>query len=242
MSIITLLYNEILYRPLFNALIFLYNVIPGHDFGVAIIALTLISRLILYPLNQKAIKSQKILAELQPKIKEIQQKYKNEKEKQGAAMMELYRAHKINPASGCLPFLVQFPILIALFSVFRSGLDPEKLNGLYGFVAHPGAINNMFLGLVNLAEKNYVLAVLAGALQFLQTKMMTPKASASAASAGDFSSMMNKQMLYFFPILTTFIAASLPAGLGLYWVAMTVFGIAQQYFVIKSNAKETQNK
>jgi len=236
MSIITLLYNEILYRPLFNGLIFLYNVIPGHDFGIAIIVLTLISRVILYPLNQKAIKSQKALAELQPKIKEIQQKYKNEKEKQGQALMELYKVHKINPASGCLPFLVQFPVLIALFSVFRSGLDPEKLNGLYSFVSHPGAINNMFLGLINLAEKNYILAILAGALQFIQTKMMTPKnPNAAKAGSSDFSSMMNKQMLYFFPILTTFIAASLPAGLGLYWVAMTAFGIAQQYFVMKKN-------
>lgn len=237
MSIITLLYNEILYRPLFNGLIFLYNVIPGHDFGVAIIVLTLVIRGVLYPLNQKAIKSQKALAELQPKIKEVQQKFKNEKEKQGAALMELYKAHKINPASGCLPFLIQFPVLIALFSVFKSGLDPEKLNGLYSFVAHPGAINNLFLGLVNLAEKNYVLAILAGALQFVQTKMMTPKNPATQSGTSDFSSMMNKQMLYFFPILTTFIAASLPAGLGLYWVAMTAFGIVQQYFVLKKNAK-----
>lgn len=238
MSFITLLYNEILYRPLFNGLIFLYNVIPGHDFGVAIIALTLVIRLILYPLNQKAIKSQRALAELQPKIKEVQLKYKNDKEKQGAALMELYKAHKINPASGCLPFLVQFPVLIALFSVFRSGLDPEKLNSLYSFVAHPGTINNMFLGLINLAEKNYVLAILAGALQFVQTKMMTPKNQKAPAAAGDFSSMMNKQMLYFFPILTTFIAASLPAGLGLYWVAMTAFGIIQQYFVMKKNGQQ----
>lgn len=233
MSIITLFYNEILYRPLFNGLIFLYNIIPGHDFGLAIIALTLAIRLCLYPLNQKAIKSQKILAELQPKIKEIQQKYKNEKEKQGTALMDLYKTNKINPASGCLPFLVQLPVLIALFSVFRSGLDPAKLNGLYSFVAHPGVINNMFLGLMNLAEKNYVLAILAGALQFVQTKMMTPKNQNIAAGPADFSSMMNKQMLYFFPILTTFIAASLPAGLGLYWVSMTVFGIFQQYLAVK---------
>jgi len=238
MSIVTLLYNEILYRPLFNALIFLYNVIPGHDFGAAIIALTLAIRLALYPLNQKAIKSQKALQELQPKIKEIQQKYKNEKEKQGTALMGLYKTHKINPASGCLPFFIQFPILIALFSVFKSGLDPGKLDGLYSFVAHPGVVSNMFLGLINLAEKNYFLAILAGALQFLQTKMMMPKRPASQTPGPDFSSMMNKQMLYFFPILTTFFAASLPAGLAVYWVAMTVFGIAQQYLAMKKSDRQ----
>jgi len=232
MSILTLLYNEILYRPLFNALIFLYNVIPGHDFGIAIIALTLGIRFILYPLSQKAIKSQKEVQDLQPKVKEIQQKYKNDKEKQGRALMELYKEHKVNPASGCLPLLAQFPILIALFSVFRTGLDPKKLDVLYGFISNPKTVNPMFLGLVDLSQKSIVLAILAGAAQFIQTKMMTPRTT--PGSAQDFAGMMNKQMLYFFPVLTAFIAASLPAGLALYWVAMTIFGIAQQYFVLRA--------
>jgi len=104
MGIISLLYNEILYRPLFNGLIFLYNIIPGHDFGVAIIILTVIVRAILYPFSQKMIKSQRELQLLQPKIKEIQQKYKDNKEKQSQALMELYKTHKVNPASGCFQF------------------------------------------------------------------------------------------------------------------------------------------
>ena len=231
MNIFSLLYNEIIYRPLFNGLIFLYNVIPGHDLGIAIIVLTIVIRIILYPLNQKAIKSQKEMQVIQPKIKEVQQKYKDDKEKQGRALMELYKEHKINPASGCLPILVQLPVLWGLFSVLRAGLKPESLVKLYSFVAHPGVINNMFLGILDLSQKSIVLAVLAGIAQFIQSKMITPQTSSSSGS--DFASVMSKQMLYFFPLFTVFIAASLPAGLGLYWVATTVFGIGQQYFILK---------
>lgn len=240
MSIFTLLYHEVLYRPLFNGLIFLYNIIPGHDFGIAIIALTIIIRGLFYPLSQKAIKSQKAIQELQPKIKELQQKYKNDKEAQGRTLMELYKTHKVNPASGCLPLLIQLPILFALYSVFRAGLNPEKLSALYSFVSHPGAVNNMFLGLINLADKNLFLAFFAGAAQFVQSKMMIPKTTAPAGS--DFASTMNKQMLYFFPVFTVFIAASLPAGLALYWVAMTIFGIVQQYFVLNPHTTKPKDR
>jgi len=231
MNILSLLFNEVIYRPLFNGLIFLYNVLPGHDFGIAIIVLTVIIRIILYPLNQKAIKSQKEMQLIQPKVKEVQQKYKNNKEEQGKALMDLYKEHKINPASGCLPILVQLPILWGLFSVLRAGLNPEKLTQLYSFVARPEIINNTFLGILDLSQKSIILAILAGIAQFIQSKMLMPKTSASQSS--DFSSAMNKQMVYFFPVFTVFIAASLPAGLGLYWVATTVFGIVQQYFVLK---------
>ncbi|OIO48532.1 MAG: hypothetical protein AUJ32_00300 [Parcubacteria group bacterium CG1_02_40_82] len=231
MNILSLLFNEVIYRPLFNGLIFLYNVLPGHDFGIAIIVLTVIIRIILYPLNQKAIKSQKEMQLIQPKVKEVQQKYKNNKEEQGKALMDLYKEHKINPASGCLPILVQLPILWGLFSVLRAGLNPEKLTQLYSFVARPEIINNTFLGILDLSQKSIILAILAGIAQFIQSKMLMPKTSASQSS--DFSSVMNKQMVYFFPVFTVFIAASLPAGLGLYWVATTVFGIVQQYFVLK---------
>ncbi|MFH0852074.1 MAG: YidC/Oxa1 family membrane protein insertase [bacterium] len=231
MSIFTLLYNEILFRPLFNGLIFLYNVIPGHDFGVAIIVLTVITRFILYPLNQRAIRSQKEMQAIQPKVKEVQQKFKDDRGKQGQALMALYKEHKINPASGCLPLLVQFPLLIALLSVFRNGLNPDKLNELYRFVARPDVLNHMFLGLIDLSKANIFLAILAGIAQFIQSRMMTPKSNASGGQ--DFASMMNKQMLYIFPALTVFIAASLPAGLSIYWVAMTIFGIVQQYFVLR---------
>jgi len=172
MGFIVTIFNEVLYRPLFNGLVFLYNNLPFHDFGLVIILLTVIIRLILYPLNQKAIKSQKALSTLQPKIKEIQQKFKGDRTKQSQALMDLYRTNNINPASGCLPLLIQLPILIALYQVFWNGLDPERLNTLYSFISRPEMINPMFLGLVDLSKSNYLMAILAGALTFVQTKMM----------------------------------------------------------------------
>ncbi len=229
MDLIVTIFNETLYRPLFNILIWLYNVIPGNDLGIAIIVLTILIRFFLYPLSKKSIQSQKAISKLQPKIKEIQKKYKN-KEEQAKAMMDLYREHKVNPMTGCLPILVQLPLLIALFQVFRTGLEPEALNGLYSFIERPDSLNLMFLGIVDLSQRSIVLAVLAGAFQFVQSKMIVPIAPKSKSGKLDFSSMMSQQMVYMMPILTVFIALSLPAALPVYWIVITLFGIIQQYF------------
>jgi YidC/Oxa1 family membrane protein insertase len=175
-------------------------------------------------------KAQKEMALIQPKIREIQKKYKNDKEKQAQATMELYKEHQVNPFSGCLPLLIQLPILIAFFQVLRTGLDPSRLNDLYWFVKNPGLIDPMFLGLVDLAKHSVILAVLAGAAQFIQSKMTLPAASSQKGQGADFANLMSTQMTYFMPVLTIMIAWQLPAGLPLYWLVLTIFGIIQQYF------------
>ena len=175
MNLLTTLFNTILYQPLFNALVFLYAFLPGHDFGVAVIILTLLIKIIFYPLGNQALRSQKALSELQPKLQEVQKKYKDDKEKQMKATMELYQKEKINPFSGCLPLLIQLPILIALYRVFWKGLQPSEMSYLYSFVPHPGAIDPSFLGIINLSEPNIFLAILAGIAQFFQSKMMVPQ-------------------------------------------------------------------
>lgn len=238
MNLISTIFNEAFYRPLFNGLIFLYNAIPYHDFGVAIILLTLLIRFVLYPLNQKAIRSQKALSELQPQIKEIQAKNKSDRAKQSQALMELYRQNKINPASGCLPLLIQLPVLFALYRVFLNGLNPDNLKELYSFVSRPEIINPWFFGLIDLSKSNWPMAILAGALTFIQSKMMIPSQTKNPA-AGDFSAMFSKQMVYLMPAMTLIIAWKLPAGLALYWIVITLFGIGQQYLVTrKKNGKE----
>ncbi len=236
MSFLTTIFYAVLYRPLFNGLVFLYNIIPGHDFGIAIIILTILIRLLLYPLFQKSIKSQQELSLLQPKIKEVQQKYKNDKEKQARAMMDLYKEHKVNPMSGCLPLLIQLPLLIAFFRVLITGLDPSKLSFLYWFVRNPVKINSMFLGIVDLAKANLPLAILTGVVQFFQSKMLAPK---NASGGGDFASAMSTQMVYMMPILTVIIALKMPAGLPLYWTTLNLFGIIQQYYASKKKNVET---
>lgn len=231
-------FYTILYQPLFNLLVVLYNYIPGHDFGIAIICLTLIIRLILYPTSLKAVKSQAGLQKLQPKIEELQKKYKDDKEKQAKEVLELYKNEKINPFSGLLLAFIQLPILIALYQVFWNGLKPESLSVLYGFILNPGQINSMFLHIIDLAKPNIILAILAGLVQFWQTKMMAPVAAAKGKEP-DMSQIMQKQMLYMFPIFTVIILISLPSALGLYWTAGGLFSIIQQYFILRKN-KETK--
>src|SRR3989344_2673573 len=226
-------FNITLYHPLFNSLVLLYNYLPGHDFGLAIILLTIIIRIILYPVSVKALKSQKTLQALQPKIQEIQNKYKNNKEQLAKETLGLYRQEKINPFSGLFLALVQLPILIALYIVFWKGLNPSELTNLYSFVSNPGQINAIFLAVIDLSKANFVLAVLAGITQFFQTKMLTPKSVPGQGKSSDMSQIMQKQMVYFFPFLTVFILMSLPSAIGLYWVVGGIFSIIQQYFILK---------
>ena len=194
----------------------------------------------------KSIKSQKMISELQPKIQEIQQKYKDNKEKQAKEMMGLYQREKINPLSGCLPLLIQLPVMIALYRVLWEGLEPGAMNHLYSFVPDPGVINPLFLGLVNLAEPLWGLAIFAGVLQFFQTKMLMSKNKKvndkKPDRTGQFSNMMQKQMLYFFPVFTVIILLRLPSAVAIYWIVTAAFSIGQQYLILKPEKKDEPAK
>ena len=216
-----------------NILILLYQYLPGHDFGLAVIVLTILIKVIFYPLGVKAIKSQKALSTLQPKIKEIQEKYKDNKEQQTKEIMGLYKREKINPFSGCLPLLIQLPVLIALYRVFWSGLQPEQMVLLYSFVPLPGVVDTTFFGIVNLANPNIVIAFLAGIFQFVQVKMATPKSKEDKKKDSSFAGQMQKQMLYFMPAFMVLILFRLPSAVGLYWLTTTLFTIIQQYVILK---------
>lgn len=231
----------IFYIPLLNLLVFLYNIIPWHDLGIAIILLTLLIKLVLYPLNKKAITSQKALQDLQPKLDEIKSKYKNDKEGQAKAMMEIYKKEKINPASSCLPMLVQLPFLIAVYRVFKTGLNNTSLEYLYPFIHNPGILNNMaFFNLLDLSEKNVILAILAGLAQFWQGKMLAakkPTTTNNKLKNEGLGTIMSKQMLYVMPAFTIFIGLSFPAGLTLYWFVNTLLTALQQLIIFKNNPK-----
>src|SRR3989338_9674931 len=237
------IFDIFLYHPLFNFLVLIYNYIPGHDFGLAVILLTVIIRFILYPLSVKALNSQKVLQNLQPKLKELQKKYKDDKEKQTKETLEFYRKEKINPFSGLFLALIQLPILIALYNVFWKGLKSGELNNLYSFVVNPVNINSMFLGLVDLSKPNLTFAILAGIIQFFQTKMLMPAQKKNQGQKPDISSIMQKQMVYVFPFITVIILFNLPSALGLYWIVSGLFSIAQQYYILKDpKPKYDRNK
>lgn len=230
----TQFFYTILTQPLLNALIWIYNILPFKDIGAAIIVLTIVIRLLLWPTFHRQLKSQKSMQQLQPKINEIKEKYKDNAQEQSRAIMALYKEHKINPFGSCLPLLVQFPILLALFNMFRQVFNGGVGGHLYNFVPDPGVINTMFLGLVDMGKPNYPLAIIAGLLQFVQSKMITPKNQGKQDTT---AKIMSAQFTYMFPILTVIISISLPSGIALYWAVTTLFAVIQQYYIIKRDQK-----
>ena len=226
------IFHLILTRPLLNLLIWFYNILPGHDIGLAIIAVTLLVRIILYPSFQKSLRAQRDLQQLQPKLEELKEKHKGDKEAETKAILKFYQENKVNPFSSCLPLLVQLPILIALYSVFRAGLSGHISTELYSFIANPGTIYTQFLGLIDLTKANIAFAIIAGVSQFVQSKLMAPK-TRPAGGQDQTAAMMSMQFTYVMPVVTTLVAFRLPAGLSLYWIVTTVFAIGQQWYIMR---------
>lgn len=263
MNFLISFYNIVLYQPLFNILVVLYLFLPGHDLGLAVIGLTLLIKLLLYPSSKKSFQYQMRMAELAPKIKELQTKYKDNKVEQSKATFDLYKQEKVSPASGCLPLILQLPILIALYQVFSRGLKTENLQQfLYHFVPFFGPIQTISLGMFDLARPFFVtvggqaqyywpalvLALVAGFLQWLQMKSaMPPMGSGKPAGdnkvaikeqkpGGDFGANMQKQMAYMFPAFTVLIVLQFGSVIGVYFLASSVFSILEQKY-IKSKLK-----
>ncbi len=231
------IWNTVLYEPLVNALAFLVSVIPGGDVGLAVIILTIIVKIVLYPLSQKSIESQSQMSILSPELNKIKTSGAS-KEEQARLTFELYKIHKTNPFSGCLLVLIQIPIIFALYYVFLKGIKFE--NGLlYSFIHIPEHINMMFLGIVDITQKSIILAVLAGISQYLQA-YFTPKPAVSPVVDGanpsfqdSFAKSMSMQMKYIFPFVVAFIAYSISGAVALYWITSNLFMVGQQIYVKK---------
>ncbi len=233
------LYQVIFQYPILNALIYLYETIALKDFGLAIILITVLIRLILFPLFHKSSKQQMLMQRMQPKIKKIQELHKNNKEKQTQELMALYKEHGVNPFSSFLLLIVQLPVMIALYFVVQSGLSPGELSGLYSFIAAPAAINPLFLGLINLAKPSIVLITLAAAAQYLQARLAVYR-DPNNKTAPSAAEKMAKNMTFIGPIMTLFIFYNLPAAVGLYWLTTSLFSVFQQMVVNKHlREKET---
>lgn len=206
-----------LFQSLVDAMTFLTHWLYGltdsiglPSYGLAIILLTILIKLVLYPLNQKQMVSMKRMQEIQPKIKELQEKYKNkDQQKMQQKMMELYKEHNVNPMAGCLPILVQMPILIALY---RSLLHIEFKN-----IEHAG-----FIWINSLSDKDpfFILPVLAGVTTYMQSKLTVSTVDQT-----------QRMMLYMMPVFLAWISTTVPSGLVLYWVVFNILGFAQQFLV-----------
>lgn len=221
MYYLTLFYNEVFYRPLLNTLIFLTGILPGNDLGLAVILLTVLVKIITFPLTHKMIRTQNVMKKIEPDIKKIYAEKPN-KEEQAKAVMELYKAHGVNPFSGFLFLLIQFPLLLALYHVFWKGLVFN--DGIYAFISVPQNINTVFLDFVSLIEPSIGMAFFATASQFLQTYL----AMSATQKPNDSAVATQKYILYILPIFIFFIAFKLPAAVPLYWTAMNIFAIIHE--------------
>ena len=203
-----------LYNLLQQFFAFLLNTTDKYvgNFGVSIIIVTILIKIALLPLTLKQDKSMKEMKKIQPELEKLKEKYANDKQMLNIKTIELYKEHKVNPAGGCLPLLIQFPILIALFGVLRNGIIPQDSSFLW----------------LKLSEKDpyYILPILNGAVSFFQQKLM---------GSADSNPQM-KNMMYIFPIMMIYISYKMPSGLQLYWLTSSILAVVQQYFIMKKGA------
>lgn len=229
-------FNTFFYEPILNGLVYLIDIVPFHDMGLVIVILTVIVRLIIFPIQHRATIMQKKMKELEPQIKDIKEKNKDAKE-QTQKIMELYKEHNINPFSffSLLAIFLQIPIFFAMYKVFVGGVNFDH-SLLYSFVSGDAVFNTNFLGLFDVAQKSVYFAALAGISQFIQIRLAIPPiAPLEGNKKGDFkhelAKSMNIQMRYVMPIIIFFVATKLPAALSLYWLTMNVFSIVHEYYV-----------
>ena len=230
-------YTELLFRPLLNLLVVITNLLPNHSVGLAIIVVTLLVRLVLLPSSwqqaKQASRNQAKMKEVQGELDTIKRKHKDDRAKQAEETMAVYRKAGINPAAGCLPLLIQLPILIALYRVFLLGLNDDSFQYLYPAVSAPEALTTTFLS-IPLDAPSLLLGVIAGVGQFFlmrATLQATSQMPGTDEQSAKMMASMQRNMMYIFPVMTIFIALQLPAALSLYWVASTFFAMGQQYLI-----------
>ncbi len=238
---ISSLWHTVVYQPLYNLLLLLVGFLPGNSVGLSIIIVTIIVRLILFPLTGKSIKAQRAMKELEPELKKIRERYKDDKQEQAKRTMELYQEKGVTPFSGCMPLLIQIPIIIGLYTVFKDivGIDQSHL---YSFIPHPGELDMHFLS-IDLIGKSALLAALAGITQYFQAdlslgRQKPPEKSATPSFQEDFARSMQVQMRYVLPVMISFIAFSTSAAVALYWTTSNILSISQELLIRRKARSE----
>lgn len=236
------MYNTIVYQPILSTLLWLYQV-TGNNLGAAIILLTLLVRVILIPFTLPQLKSAKKMASLKPELDSLKKKHGHDAKLFQQKQLEFYKTHNVNPAAGCLPFIAQFIVLIALYQVFMNTLGGDGI----------GDITTSFL-FWDLKSKDttYVLPVLAGILQFVMSLTILPAIEnepekrpgtvEDKKDVADMATTMQQQMVFMMPIMTIIFSIQFPSGLALYWVITTAFSLVQQLMVSGPGALLTYAK
>lgn len=236
------LWHTVFFDPVYNGLVFFIDVMPNGDVGLAIIAIIIVVKLILLPLSIKAVKTQRIMREIAPKLQEIKEKFKDKREEQARATMDAYREAGLNPFAGFLVMFIQIPVVIALYLAVYSGggvaLPEINTALLYSFLSIPSLIDMNFLGIIDITSKSIPLALLAGITQYFQIKyslppLPPPDPDKTPDFKDEFSRMLQLQMKYVFPpmiFVISFVSASVIA---LYFVVTNVVTIILELFIRK---------
>ncbi len=244
------MFHTLITDPLYNGLVALMGILPFFDAGVIIIVFTVIIKLILLPFSIKASKAQLQMKSAEKDLLDIKEKYKDNKEEQAKQTMNYYKDKGINPFVSIFILLIQLPIIIGLYQVFlRSGLPVINGDILYSFVKAlapaTDSVNMIFLGLIDIATKSILLAIIAGITTFFQMHLASASAAVSTNQTpqkgmpADIAKAMSTQMKYFFPILVAFISYRISAALALYWITSNLFAIAQEIYIKKKYHKAT---
>lgn len=230
---------SILYQPLYNLLVGIYDIAPWGGLGLSIIVMTILVKSIVLPLTYKSMQAQKEMQELQPKIAEIKERLKDDKEGMAKELMNVYKVHNVNPFASCLPTIVQLVVFIALYQALAAGIHTVDGTILYDFVRNPGTMSPMFLG-IDLSKISIPLAALSGICQYFQAKQMVtsrpPKVAqgTSAAMDEDMTATMNKMMVYVLPVMMFVLGATqLAGGVTLYIFVSTAFTYGMYQLFLK---------
>lgn len=227
------LFHSILYVPIYNLLIFFVDIVPNGDVGVAVILATIVVKLIIAPFSISAVKTQRRMKFVEPQMKEIREKYKDNREKLALETLALYKNNGIKPFSSILVTLLQLPVIIALYLVFRHEhlLSPNTAL-IYHFVALPTHISPLFLNIFPTTGHTIILAIIAAGFQFLQAYITipVPEKDKNATSSEEFARTMSLQSRFMLPLLIGFIAYTTGA-LALYFITSSVVGIIQEYYI-----------
>lgn len=246
------MFTTIFVEPLFNILFLFYGLLPGHDFGVAVILLTILVRILLWPLVKKQLHSQRAMQKLAPEVARVRAEAKGDRQKETQALMELYKEKGTSPFAPIVPLLIQLPIFFALYIAFRDSVHPEQIKELaYPFVenipavqqaiVNPSSFSPTLFGVIDLTKPNVFLALGAALAQFYQAKMMQPKNKPTGQGMEADVAKMMSGMIYVFPVLTFVIGLTLPSALALFWMVTSLIAALQQYLVLRQDAEELED-
>lgn len=227
------IFHLFFYNPLYNALVFILSVLPHASVAVAVIILTIIVRLILFPLSKGAVQTQMKLKEIEPQVNALKEKFKDNREKQAQEMMALYKANKINPFASFLFLLIQLPIIFALYFIFfKGGLPAIDASLLYSFVTAPLSVD-MHLFWFDISKPQIIFGALAAGTQFLQAQLSVPphKPSEKPGFQDDLARSMNIQIRYVLPAIVFAISFTISGAVALYWITGNVFTILQELYL-----------